>query len=88
MEQMRLAIVCIDFYGMFFKLFGRENKAIFRRCLFERGLNSSQGLAATSPCIMCSEGIHSIPIAQKRGGSDVPVRLHIAGILSAMIPIR
>jgi hypothetical protein len=85
---MGLAIVCIDFYGMFFKLVGLENKAIFRRSLFERGLNSSQGLAATSPGIMCSEGIGSIHIAQKRGGSDVPVRFHIAGILSAIIPIR
>jgi hypothetical protein len=34
MEQMRLAIVCIDFCGMFFKLVGRENKAIFSRRLF------------------------------------------------------
>jgi hypothetical protein len=62
---MGLAIVCIDFYGMFFKLVGLENKAIFRRSLFERGLNSSQGLAATSPGIVCGERIDYMTLSRK-----------------------
>jgi len=85
---MGLAINVTDVLDMLSELVGRKSKAIFSRRFFEGGFDLSQGLAATSPGIMCGKGVDKIPSSRKWGVSDVLAALHVVRVLNVRRPVR